>query len=225
MSAHLHVHAEALDAQRDKTVGSFAAQTISATPRQLESLIRLGEALARMRLSPTVTRADAAEALRLMQARCTPCRAPTSACASPAPKAPATARHLPRALLLPPRLQNPPCNAILRRPFPWPAGPERGCQRMRPWCLLTAHAWGLCFAGGQVALQQAATDPVTGAIDMDLIQTGVSASERIARAQLAQEIKALLLGALRCAARALPRNPVPFVEKKGFIHSSSASAA
>lgn len=45
----------------------------------------------------------------------------------------------------------------------------------------------------QVALQQAATDPVTGAIDMDLIQTGVSASERIARAQLAQEIKALLI--------------------------------
>ena len=44
-------------------------QTISATPRQLESLIRIGEALARMRLSPTVTRADAAEALRLMQAR------------------------------------------------------------------------------------------------------------------------------------------------------------
>ncbi len=45
----------------------------------------------------------------------------------------------------------------------------------------------------QVALQQAATDPVTGAIDMDLIQTGVSASERVARAQLAQEIKTLLI--------------------------------
>lgn len=45
----------------------------------------------------------------------------------------------------------------------------------------------------QVALQQAATDPVTGAIDMDLIQTGVSASERIARGQLAQEIKKLLI--------------------------------
>ncbi len=48
-----------------------------------------------------------------------------------------------------------------------------------------------------MALQQAATDPVTGAIDMDLIQTGVSASERVARARLAQEIKALLLGARR----------------------------
>ncbi len=42
-------------------------QTITATPRQLESLIRISEALARMRLSPTVERADAAEALRLMQ--------------------------------------------------------------------------------------------------------------------------------------------------------------
>ena len=52
-----------------------------------------------------------------------------------------------------------------------------------------AHYW----LGAQVAIQQAATDPVTGAIDMDLIQTGVSASERIARGQLAQEIKKLLI--------------------------------
>ena len=36
---------------------------------------------------------------------------------------------------------------------------------------------------------------MTGAIDMDLIQTGVSASERIARGQLAQEIKKLLISA------------------------------
>lgn len=42
-------------------------QTITATPRQLESLIRLSEALARMRLSETVEEQDAAEALRLMQ--------------------------------------------------------------------------------------------------------------------------------------------------------------
>ena len=43
------------------------AQTITATPRQLESLIRISESLARMRLSRTVERSDAAEALRLMQ--------------------------------------------------------------------------------------------------------------------------------------------------------------
>ena len=44
---------------------------------------------------------------------------------------------------------------------------------------------------------------MTGAIDMDLIQTGVSASERVARARLAQEIKALLLGARRSPGSAL----------------------
>jgi hypothetical protein len=47
----------------------------------------------------------------------------------------------------------------------------------------------------QGALQQAATDPTTGVIDMDKILTGTSASERAARAQLAQELTALLLRA------------------------------
>ena len=42
--------------------------TISATPRQLESMVRLSEALARMRLSPSVERHDVAEAVRLMKA-------------------------------------------------------------------------------------------------------------------------------------------------------------
>ena len=40
---------------------------ITATPRQLESMIRLSEALARMRLSPSVERHDVAEAVRLMK--------------------------------------------------------------------------------------------------------------------------------------------------------------
>lgn len=40
---------------------------ITATPRQLESMIRLSEALARMRLSPFVDRHDVAEAVRLMK--------------------------------------------------------------------------------------------------------------------------------------------------------------
>ena len=43
-------------------------KTITATPRQLESLVRLSESLARMRLSQTVEARDAAEALRLMRA-------------------------------------------------------------------------------------------------------------------------------------------------------------
>jgi len=42
-------------------------RTISATPRQLESLIRLSESLARMRFSRVVTRTDVREAVRLMK--------------------------------------------------------------------------------------------------------------------------------------------------------------
>ncbi len=42
-------------------------QVITATPRQLESGVRLSEALARMRLSPTVEPHDVREGLRLMQ--------------------------------------------------------------------------------------------------------------------------------------------------------------
>ena len=42
-------------------------RTISATPRQLESLIRLSESLARMRFSRVVTRTDVREAVRLMR--------------------------------------------------------------------------------------------------------------------------------------------------------------
>ena len=40
---------------------------ITATPRQLESLIRLSEALARMRLSAEVVASDVDEAIRLMK--------------------------------------------------------------------------------------------------------------------------------------------------------------
>ena len=42
-------------------------QVVTATPRQLESLIRLSEAQARMRLRETVIEADVDEALRLMK--------------------------------------------------------------------------------------------------------------------------------------------------------------
>jgi DNA replication licensing factor MCM4 len=47
--------------------GSNGTRTISATARQLESLIRLSEGLAKMRFSDTVTRGDALEAVRLMK--------------------------------------------------------------------------------------------------------------------------------------------------------------
>ena len=42
-------------------------QVVTATPRQLESLIRLSEAQARMHLRETVIEADVDEALRLMK--------------------------------------------------------------------------------------------------------------------------------------------------------------
>ncbi|KAF5954766.1 hypothetical protein HYC85_007622 [Camellia sinensis] len=77
-------------------------KVITATPRQIESLIRLSEALARIRFSELVEKKDVMEAFRLLE----------------------------------------------------------------------------------VALQQSATDHSTGTIDMDLITTGVSASERMRRENL-----------------------------------------
>lgn len=74
-----------------------SSKTITATPRQLESIIRLSESLSKMRLSETVERSDVEEAIRLMK----------------------------------------------------------------------------------VATQQAATDPKTGQIDMDLLQTGITATSRV----------------------------------------------
>lgn len=85
-------------------------KTVAATPRQLESLIRTSEALAKMKLKDTVTGVEVTEALRLVKC----------------------------------------------------------------------------------ALQQAATDPVTGTLDMDLITTGRSASSRGAVRQLALDIQNIL---------------------------------
>jgi|JI10StandDraft_1071094.scaffolds.fasta_scaffold558614_1 DNA replication licensing factor MCM4 len=42
-------------------------KTITATPRQLESLVRLSEALAKMRLASVVERSDVIEAARLVR--------------------------------------------------------------------------------------------------------------------------------------------------------------
>lgn len=48
-------------------IGNNGTRTISATPRQLESLIRTSEGLAKMRYSPIVTSEDAKEAVRLLK--------------------------------------------------------------------------------------------------------------------------------------------------------------
>lgn len=86
-------------------------KTISATPRQLESLIRLSEARARLRFSNFVEKEDVDEAIRLIK----------------------------------------------------------------------------------VATQQAATNPDTGVIDMDLITTGMSTSSRMKLTQLTDTIKNILV--------------------------------
>ncbi|KAJ6906206.1 hypothetical protein NC652_023837 [Populus alba x Populus x berolinensis] len=85
-------------------------KVITATPRQLESLIRLSEALARIRFSELVEKHDVIEAFRLLE----------------------------------------------------------------------------------VAMQQSATDHSTGTIDMDLITTGVSASERMRRENLASAARSII---------------------------------
>eukprot|EP00727_Mastigamoeba_balamuthi_P009365 m51a1_g5050 DNA replication licensing factor MCM4 (1097) ;mRNA; r:58296-64081 len=97
-----------VDMRRQGSIGG--RKTVTATPRQLESLIRISEGLARMHLRADVTRDDVAEAMRLV----------------------------------------------------------RG------------------------ALQQAATDPRTGTIDMDLITTGRSAASRDVVAQVAAAVKHVL---------------------------------
>jgi len=42
-------------------------KTITATPRQLESMIRIAESIAKMRLSPFVEKRDLDEAVRLIK--------------------------------------------------------------------------------------------------------------------------------------------------------------
>jgi len=90
---------------------SGSKNTISATPRQLESLTRLSEARARLRFSEYVQKEDVEEAIRLIK----------------------------------------------------------------------------------VATQQAATDPVTGKIDMDMITTGLASSSREKLHTMCENIKNLLV--------------------------------
>ena len=50
-----------------RSAGGRGSKTITATPRQLESMIRLSQALAKMRMSSFVTRLDVIESIRLMK--------------------------------------------------------------------------------------------------------------------------------------------------------------
>ncbi|CAK9142063.1 unnamed protein product [Ilex paraguariensis] len=121
--ARKHIHPQLSDEAAEELTrgyvemrrrGNFpgsSKKVITATPRQIESLIRLSEALARIRFSEWVEKRDVMEAFRLLE----------------------------------------------------------------------------------VALQQSATDHSTGTIDMDLITTGVSASERMRRENLVSTIRTMVM--------------------------------
>ncbi|KAG4973782.1 hypothetical protein JHK87_030603 [Glycine soja] len=121
--ARKHIHPQLSDEAAEELTrgyveirkrGNFpgsSKKVITATPRQIESLIRLSEALARMRFSEWVEKHDVMEAFRLLE----------------------------------------------------------------------------------VAMQQSATDHSTGTIDMDLITTGVSASERMRRESLQQATRNIIM--------------------------------
>ena len=73
--AKKHIHPKITEAAAEDLVQGYIQmrklgenkKTITATPRQLESLIRTSEAHARMRYSSSVERIDVAEALRLVR--------------------------------------------------------------------------------------------------------------------------------------------------------------
>jgi DNA replication licensing factor MCM4 len=50
-----------------RSLGGRGSKTITATPRQLESMIRISQALAKMRMSSIVTASDVYESIRLMK--------------------------------------------------------------------------------------------------------------------------------------------------------------
>ncbi|KAJ6852790.1 DNA replication licensing factor MCM4 isoform X2 [Iris pallida] len=121
--ARKHIHPQLSDAAAEELTRGYvelrrrgnspgsSKKVITATARQIESLIRLGEALARIRFSEWVEVCDVEEAFRLLE----------------------------------------------------------------------------------VAMQQSATDHATGTIDMDLIMTGISASERIRRENLVAATRNLIM--------------------------------
>ncbi|XP_009373005.2 DNA replication licensing factor MCM4 [Pyrus x bretschneideri] len=121
--ARKHIHPQLSDEAAEELTrgyvelrrrGNFpgsSKKVITATPRQIESLIRLSEALARIRFSESVEKHDVIEAFRLLE----------------------------------------------------------------------------------VAMQQSATDHSTGTIDMDLITTGISASERMRRESLVSSARNIIM--------------------------------
>ena len=86
------------------------------------------------------------------------------------------------------------------------------------WSAMAAEAG----AGLQAAMQDTAIDPETGAIDMDIINTGISSSRRTLRSDLAKELRELLLRRLPAfSACILPRDcwPARRMPTHGLTHA------
>lgn len=172
--ARQHIHPELSDeAARDLQDAyvemrgrGLGRKVITATPRQLESLIRVSEALARMRFSSIVSSLFLNHTLN-------PNR-------NPNPKSNPT--------LTQPQLQPHPGSPS--QVLTWP-GVILWCCQVE--CVDVAEARRLL----EVAMQQSATDPETGFIDMDVINTGISASERTKRDQIRQAVVDLLQNRLQ----------------------------
>ncbi|TQD99408.1 hypothetical protein C1H46_014978 [Malus baccata] len=149
--ARKHIHPQLSDEAAEELTrgyvelrrrGNFpgsSKKVITATPRQIESLIRLSEALARIRFSESVEKHDVIEAFRLLE----------------------------------------------------------------------------------VAMQQSATDHSTGTIDMDLITTGISASERMRRESLVSSARNIIMEKMQLGGPSMRllelRTAITTLASEGFV--------
>ncbi len=146
-----------------RRLGRGHGKTITATTRQLESLIRLSEAHARMRLSQVVDLDAVKEAARLVR----------------------VALHQVRPFI------------------------SSFSRRHRRLCGFNALISSSFFVLRSFFFQ-AATDPRTGTIDMDLLTTGRSATARERTSDLANAIQQLLLSHTGTLDSMSPLDPAVF---------------
>ena len=227
--ARHRVHPELADEARQELIDAYVrmrgggssrpnrGRSITATPRQLEGMIRIAEALARMRLETRVVRADVLEAVRLMQVS-RPAREPSVA----APfemflkvgisatfgsgRRPAlgvsTSRPRRRREPIRPgdassRVRPPRTRSGSRSRGEISAWHPRRCRDPPPTAPPPRRSGRF---PAQVATLAAATDATTGLIDMDAINTGRTAADRALHEGLCRELRRLVAARPRGAA-------------------------
>ncbi|CAI5529494.1 unnamed protein product [Closterium sp. Naga37s-1] len=221
--ARTRIHPELSDEAAEELVNAYVElrgrglgrKVITATPRQLESLIRISEALARLKLASTVTHEDVTEARRLldvaMQQSATD---PTTGTIGVTHKDVTEARRL-LDVAMQQSATDPTTGTIdmdlittttittnLAQSLPpslshsLPHSLSHSLHHSLPHSLTSPQVTHEDVTEARrlldVAMQQSATDPTTGTIDMDLITTGVSASERAKRVQLQEALLSFL---------------------------------